>query len=359
MPATILHVANFSDRPKGAAFSATQYKLTNGLIRSGHNVVTFSDRDAARASTPLLSKAAGRGGANRRLLALVESLAPDVVLLGHADVVQPEILAEMRLRRPGLRLAQWNVDPLFDIGNVARLRAKLEVVDWTFVTTAGPLLAELGAGGARVAFMPNPVDISIERGRAFDTAALPWDVFYAVGAPELARFHCGAPDTPRRIVARLRARLPGRRFLTPGIDHARLEGAGCVQALALAKVGLNISRRNDVTWYASDRMAHLAGNGVVVATERAAGFDALFAEDEMAFYDSEDELAAVLDRLLSDDGARQDMARRGWRAYHRMFDSTRVAQYLMAVLDGTVDPARFDWRDGASRPEPQRSVRYA
>lgn len=344
MTLTILHVANFTDRPKGAGFAAVQYKLTNGLIRAGHNVVTFSDRDAARASTPLLSRKVGKRGANRRLLALAEALQPDVVLLGHADTVRPLTLEAIRERLPGVRLVQWNVDPLFDPDNVDRLRAKMGLVDWTFVTTGGPLLAALQAEGHNIAFMPNPADVSIERGRVYEREALPWDVFYAVGSADLTRFHCGAEVAPRDLMDRLRARLPGRRFLTPGIDHPHLTGDACNAALREARIGLNISRRNDVTWYASDRMAHMMGNGLLTATERAGGFDTLFAEDEMAFYDSEDELAALLDRYLADDGARREVARRGWRAYHRMFDSTRVARYLMAVLHGTVDPAEFAWR---------------
>lgn len=344
MPFTILHVANFSDRPKGAGFAAVQYKLTNGLIRAGHNVVTFSDRDIARAATPLLSRKAGRRGANRRLLALAEALRPDIVLFGHADTIRPLTLEAMRARIPGVRLMQWNVDPLFDADNVDRLRGKLALVDCTFVTTAGPLLAELGRGGARVAFMPNPADISIERGRAFDGANLPWDVFYAVGSGDLPRSHCGADISPRDLMARLKRRLPACRFLTPGIDQPHLEGEACNVAMRGARIGLNISRRNDVRWYASDRMAHTAGNGLLVATERASGFAELFADDELAFYSSEDELAALLERYLADDQAWRAVARRGWHAYHRMFDSTRVAAYMLAVLDGAVDPARYDWR---------------
>lgn len=344
MALSILHVANFSDRPKGAGFAAVQYKLTNGLIRAGHNVVTFSDRDAARASTPLLSRKVGKRGANRRLLALAEALRPDLVLLGHADTVRSLTLEAIRERLPGVRLAQWNVDPLFDSDNLERIRGKIRQVDWTFVTTAGPLLSALQAEGHKVAFMPNPSDISIERGRSFESAMLPWDVFYAVGASGLTRFHCGAEAAPRDIVDRLRARLPGRRFLTPGIDDSHLAGEACNAAMRNAKIGLNISRRNDVRWYASDRMAHMMGNGLLTATERSSGFGELFAEDEMAFYSSEDELAGQLERYLEDDDGRRAVARRGWRAYHRMFDSIRVARYMLAVMRETADPVGFNWR---------------
>lgn len=354
MHQTILHVANFSDRPKGAGFASLQYKLTNGLIRAGHNVVTFSDREAARASTPLLSRKVGRRGANRRLLALVESLRPDLVLFGQADTIHPQTLLAIRDRLPQVRLAQWNVDPLFEADNVERIRNKIDMVDWTFVTTAGPLLEQLGKGGHKVAFMPNAVDSSIENGQAFEDARLPWDVFYAVGSSTFGRRHCGQDTDPEAILRDLRARLPQCRFLTPGIGSPHLIGAQCTAALRDAAIGLSISRRNDVRWYASDRMAHMAGNGLLVMIERAGGFDDLFAEDEMAFYDSQDELADLLDRFIRDQTLRQSVARRGWQAYHRMFDCTRVAKYMLAVMQERVEANAFDWRETASRDVAQR-----
>lgn len=344
---TILHVANFSDRLKGAGFTALQYKLTNGLIRAGHNVVTFSDRDAARAATPLLSRKVGRRGANRRLLNLVGNLRPDLVLFGHADTIHADTVAAIRERCPGVRLAQWNVDPLFDPDNVDRIRSKIALMDCTFATTAGPLLQALAADGGQVAFLPNAVDASIERGRAFSVPVHDCDVFYAVGSAHFTRRHCGAEIAPTALVQDLRDRLPGLRFLTPGIDCRHLEGTACMVALAGARMGLNISRRNDVHWYSSDRMAHLAGNGVLVAMERASGFDQLFSDDEVAFYDTAEGLVDILDRFGRDDVARRETARRGWVAYHAMFDATRVAQYLVAVVDQRLDPATFDWRAGS------------
>lgn len=342
---SILHVANFSPRPKGAGFASVQFKLTNGLIRAGHNVVTFSDRDVARASTPLRSRKIGVPGANRRLLELVSAFRPDIVLFGHADTIQPATLMEIRNRLPGIRLAQWNVDPLFEDDNVARIRAKIDYVDRTFVTTAGPLLQELAKAGAPVAFMPNPVDPAIEYGCAFDRDDLPYDVFYAVGSPRIGRRHCGVETNAGRIIRNLRKRLPKLTFLTPGIDGNHLEGAPGMAALNSAKIGLNISRRNDVHLYSSDRMAHLAGNGLVVMIDRASGYGDLFAEDELGFYGSEDELAAKLERFAGDAVLRKATAKRGWGAYHAMFDATRVAEYMIGVLDGWIDPATFRWAE--------------
>lgn len=341
---TILHVANFSDRLKGAGLSAIQYKLTNGLVRAGHHVVTFSDREVARAATPLLSRKMGRRGANRRLLSLVDNLRPDVVLFGHADTIHADTVADIRARLPAVRLAQWNVDPLFDADNLERIHSKAGLLDWTFVTTSGPLLQRLAEGGHNVAFMPNAVDPSIESHRSFAGGRHDWDVFYPVGSPHFQRCHCGHEVAPADLVADLRDRLPQYRFLTPGVDSSHLLGAAFGEALANSRIGLNISRRNDIRWYSSDRMAHLMGNGLLVAMERASGFGDLFREDEVAFYDSVDELADRLRWFGRDDQTWRATAQRGWLACHAMFGATRVAEYMVGVLDGRIDPSCHDWR---------------
>ena len=50
--ARIIHVGAFSLRAKGAFQHSVEHKLSNGLTRLGHQVVNFSDRQAARARTP-------------------------------------------------------------------------------------------------------------------------------------------------------------------------------------------------------------------------------------------------------------------------------------------------------------------
>src|SRR3546814_5726132 len=46
------------------------------------------DREVARVSTPLLSSAAGRAAANRKLLQTCRNFQPDLVLLGHCKIIE-------------------------------------------------------------------------------------------------------------------------------------------------------------------------------------------------------------------------------------------------------------------------------
>lgn len=343
----IIHVAKLSFKPKGAGFFGVPYKLSNGLVRAGYNVVNFSDDDVARASSIFRSRKTGAKGANLKLIALAKAFRPDIVILGHADTIRPATLDELRTVCPEARLAQWSVDPLFLDEDRARVERKIGHVDWTFSSTGGDYLKALGANGQAVAFLPNPVDPSIERARNFMSSRddLPFDLFYAAGYSELPRFHGGIQTTAGRIVERIvkecpdiRGRYPGAR---EGSPHAF--GTALEEALASSAMGLNISRRNDVPLYSSDRFAQLAGSGMLTFVDRATGYPALFGEDEFAFYSTEDEMIEKILYFQTHDEERRTVARKGWQAYIDTFDTAKVAAYMVGVISGEIDPATYDW----------------
>lgn len=345
-PLKIIHVANLMLRAKGAGYYGVSFKLSNGLTRAGHNVLNFADRDIARASTIFRSTKPGIPAVNRKLLEVAADFAPDLILFGHADTIRPATLTALREALPGVTLAQWNVDPLFEEDNVARINTKIAHVDYSFISTAGPMLESLGGGQFPVAFLPNPVDPSIERARCFDAARedLPHDLFFPAGLGTQPRFHVGRMTCADEIAALLLERIPDLRRDFPGVNGApRKFGRPYEQALGAAAMGLNLSRRNDVYLYTSDRMAHLCGSGQLTFIDRATGYAELFDEAELAFYSSEEELVERLIAFRADDAARRRVARAGWEAYRAMFDTRRIADYMIAVLYDDLDPRTFRW----------------
>ena len=347
MPAalTIVHVGYFPFGLKPGFQHGVAVKLSNGLIRNGNLVLNFSDRDIARARAPFGSRKLGVAPANAALLAFCRHHRPDVLLLGHADVIAPATIAAIRAALPGLRVAQWNVDPLFEPDNVRRIAGKQPVVDASFVSTAGAPMAALRAGGHCVAFLPNPVDLSIERGRA-DLADRPeYDLFYACGHPSRPRRTiCGRDWDMEDFFRALKARLPELRLCLGGLFGApHLAGAGYQAALEHCAIGLNISRRADHFLYSSDRLAQLAGNGLVVLMERATGYDSIFSDAEMAFFASFDELVGQLAQLVADPARRRAIAAAGRARYAALFNERAVAARLLDVLFGRLDQDAVPW----------------
>ncbi len=199
------------------------------------------------------------------------------------------------------------------------------------MTTAEPSLGRYAGPGAFAAFMPNPVDRSVETGRAFENEAPEYDLLFPAtdaGPREIGDEHL----TPSAAIARLTSSVPGLRALTPGVGDPRLRGQAYLAALSNARVGWALSRRATLPLYASDRMAHMFGSGLVVALDRRAGFERFYGADEAVFYDDLDGLAALLRALVQDEAKAGDIARCGWERTWKVFDSGKVLAYLLAQL---------------------------
>lgn len=329
----ILHVSNFTMKWDGVGFWGIPYKLTNGLIRLGHQVIEFCDRDIAD-SFFLGIRQLGGPHANAKLIRACRTVRPDMLLLGHCALITPATVAALREAHPGMRIAHWNCDPLFWGRNLARVQALAPLVDISFLTTAGKDLDKVTVNGGRAAFMPNPIDPAIETGRVFADSDVPNDLIYM------------GSDLPERraIVARIKEAVPDLKFDLHGLlGHPRVEGAEMLSTLGRARMGLNYSRRNDCYLYSSDRMALFIGNGLLTFTDRAAGFETLFPEDTLALYGSEDELVDKIRYFHAHDDERRRIAERGWRFVHEAFDCTLVARYLVEMTFGETPSQSYAW----------------
>ena len=218
--ARIVHAANFSRKAKGAFQHSVEHKISNGLIRNGHAVYNFSDRDVARSGTLLGHRAFGGRAANRAFAEFCRSIEPELILLGHANTLSAETLAELRRALPDLRILQYNVDPLFEAENVAAILSKIDVVDATLITSAGEALRPFYKPGRVLGFMPNPVDPSIETGRCHERAELAVRSFLRLRQSRAIPVSSRGRDwTSRDLIAKLRDALPRLRMLTPGVER--------------------------------------------------------------------------------------------------------------------------------------------
>ncbi len=349
MTQSALTIVNVGDFPTGLRANvqySIQIKLSNGFTRLGHLVLNFADRDMARAQSWFKNRKLGRRAVNATLIEFCRHHRPDLMFLGHADMINPQTLAIIRESLPHLRIAQWNADPLFEPDNIRRIRAKLDQVDATFITTAGEPLARMREGGRyAMSFMPNPVDPSIERGRADLVRDLPYDLFYACGNPRVPlRTICGTAWDMDRFITSLAAHLPQLRMKLAGLQGMpHLKSTDYMKNVAASAIGLNISRRADHFLYSSDRIAQLAGNGTLVAIERQTGYDTYFEEDEMLFFASQEELEEKLARLKAEPATRMRMATAGRARYFARFNERAVAAHMIAVLTQQCSPEDMPW----------------
>ena len=309
-------------------------KLVNGFTRNGHNVYAFNDRDFARYSNIFRSRKWGIRPLNKKLLEVCEEFAPDLIVLGHCEMISNETLLTIRSICPGVKIVYRNVDPLIHAQNVKDIKRRVGVVDGIFITTAGESLKQFSRSGGFVAFMPNPVDRAVDTVRSFANNG-PYDLFFA-GGP------LGETDARRDLVKSLLSKRPAVRFSVHGcgLNSDYLFGKAYMDRLAESKMGLCLNRTYDYHWYSSDRMSQYLGNGLVTFLQRGTGFEEFFEEDDLAYYADEEELLRKIDDFVGDDAKRRFVAENGWRKVHDAFSAEKVTQYILDMTYG--DKPSFD-----------------
>ena len=331
----ILVIGNAGEREPGRRYYSVERKLANGFARNGHCVWFFSDRDVARAGTLLRSSRAGRGAANAKLIEAARQFAPHAIVLAHASLISTETLADAKATPGRPRLAQICVDPLFRKVNVDFLADRARVVDASFVTTAGPALKRFSTASNISAFIPNPVDPSIEDKRNFERDDLAADVFFAANAGGDRR------DDWRRATPRLLAATPELACDFHGFDGAPgVYGAAYFERLAQARMGLNLNSdraetarvqapEGELYLYSSDRVSQLLGCGLTTLSFTTNKLMELFEPDrEMAFAATPEGMREAALRYKRDDAARRRVAEAGWRKAHAAFNERLVAQFI-------------------------------
>ncbi|MDF7675047.1 glycosyltransferase [Acetobacteraceae bacterium ESL0709] len=343
----ILHVGDFftSLKERSPGLFSVGGKLSNGFIRNGHYVLNFSYRDVARHYGFFNSRLLGRKAMWHALKKTVASFRPDVLILGHGYMIPPEIISEIRQVLPDMKAIQWNIDALFVEQNRLDVVARHEVVDASFVSTGERHLYGLLGDTKIVGFLPNPVDLSVERGRNFESKHLPYDVFYSCGNPDRLREICGRYWQMDEFCVMLEGRLPAEtRFAYAGVrQQPYRSGYHYVELLENSAIGLNISRRSDYALYSSDRLAHMIGNGQLVAIERAIGYDRFFSEDEMIFFSSVEELCDRIRYYIRNPEELQKSAYKGWEHYSRLFNEVSVSDYMLRKTFGILKTDEYPW----------------
>ncbi|MDH3583747.1 MAG: glycosyltransferase [Phycisphaerae bacterium] len=339
----IVHAANFNHGRYGQLFNAgTDRKLNNGFIRNGHFAYDFSYRDVARYEGLFKSKKFGVGKTNTRLIEACANVQPEFLCLGHTEFITARTLQIIREKVPGIRIALYWVDPIWIPSELEHIHRRLEFLDAVFLTTGGEHLQQFHTSGTTAAFLPNPVDPSMERHRNFEKQAFDVDLIYCGkvgGEEERMRFLRGLRDE----ASDMRLEIYG------SMGRPLIFGADFDRKIGSTRMGLNFSRRNDVCLYSSDRLMQLTGNGLLTFTPRVPELDVLFSEDEVVYFDDVDDLLAKARAFLQDDPRRQRHARAGWDKAHSTMNERRIAQYVVEAVFEDSFSQDYAWKNHVLR----------
>jgi len=315
----VIHCANFSESKFGQVFYSIDRKITNGLIRNGHFVYDFSYREIARNSTFLKRKKIGAKKMNEKLIDTINNIKPDLLLLGHSELVYTSTLKKVKESFPHIKIAMWWVDP-FD--RISHINDRLPYLDAFFATTSPEYYKQFFTNKTNFLFMPNMCDDSIETLKAFENKKYDYDLLFI-----------GRKDENRKDFINKLLDMTEIHFKIFGNDKQSLIfGQNFLNTIARSKMVLNYSRYNDIPLYSSDRAIQLLAQGSLVFSPRIPEFDTLFSEDEMIYFDDFDDLKTKLLFYKNNDEKRIEVSRKGWKKAHALYNSTSITEKMIEEI---------------------------
>ena len=99
---------------------------------------------------------------NNKLINAISNYVPDLLVLGHADLVSVKTLEFIKSIYPNIKIAQWFLDKMDNVWlkNRKRFLDKINLMDSSFCTTSPDILNFSKKN--KVYFIPNPADSSFE-----------------------------------------------------------------------------------------------------------------------------------------------------------------------------------------------------
>ena len=345
----IMHITNFNERHNGRLFFNTGRRINNGFIRLGHSVLEFSDRDIQK-HYKSYTDIKGSRSLNDKLIKTCYNYKPDMLVLGHADLISPTILGDLKDEYPNLRVSQWFLDPLNKNGpdfkkNKKRILDKSEFIDANFLTTSPDVLNFLSKKTKNY-FIPNPADFSFETLNNFNHECSN-DVFFALShGVHRGSLKLRTSDDREKFLIKLINITNNVKFDIFGINNVQPIWADqYFKTISNSKMGLNLSRGSPIKYYSSDRITQITGNGLVTLIDEKTGYQNFFNKSEMVFYKNLSDLSEKILKISKDDKLRKKIGRNGKFKYLKHFNSNLVAQFIIDKTFNNVNKKKYLWHE--------------
>ncbi len=346
----LLHVTNFNERHDGRLFFNTGRRLNNGFIRLGHSILEFSDRDIQKYYKSY-KDLNGSKTLNEKLKKTCYNFKPDIILLGHADLISPDTLGELKDDYPNLKIAQWFLDPLNKKGpdfsrNKSRILDKSNFVEANFLTTS-PEALDFLPNRTQNFFIPNPADKSFETLENYKKDCN-MDVFFALShGVHRGVLKLGKKDDRSVFIMDLIKKTENVKFDVYGLNKVQPIWADhYFKTISNSKMGLNLSRGKPIKYYSSDRITQIIGNGLVTLIDEKTHYNDFFDRDEMVFYKNVEDLSEKIIKISKDEKLRKKIGKKGRDKYLKYFNSTLVADFIINKTLSIKSKKKYLWFNG-------------
>ena len=342
----ILHITNFNERHNGRLFYNTGRRLNNGFVRLNHSVLTLSDRDIVSYYRSIRDLDGSRT-LNNKLIEIISNYVPDLIVLGHADLVKKETLAFIRKTYPEIKIAQWFLDRMDGEwkSNKKRFLDKINYMDCSFCTTSPDILNFPKKN--KVFYIPNPADESFENLSIYKKNDVKNDVFFAMShGVHRGNLKKGKYDKRESFINKLIQKTPNIKYDLYGVNNIQpIWADNFKQSISNSKMGLNLSQGKSIKYYSSDRITQLIGNGLLTFIDKKTQLNKFFKNDEVIFYNSLNDLSKKIIKYSNNNKLRSKIARNGQNKYLKYFNSKKVAEFIINKTLNAKTNTSFYWSE--------------
>ena len=345
----IIHISNFGNRLFNRLyFISIAKKISNGLIRLGHDVINISDRDTIRFNRTVSAKT-GINYLNKLFIESVKNYSPDLIILGHSDNLKIETLEEIKKFKKDIKIIQWFEDNLHSSGpdpwlNQDRLLKYKPFMDHNFITTH-PSALNFIKNNNLFSYMPIPVDKNIERLNVYENKTPIYDLFFTMShGVNRGILKSDKIDERYPFVEKLFQKNPDIIFDVYGYKNRQpIWSEDYYDSIKKSKMGLNLSRTNSVKYYSSNRISSLIGNGLMTFIDEKTQLGDFFDDNEIVFYKGIEDLSKKLSFYKNNDSLRIKIAKNGQKKYFEYFNSKIVSKYLIEKTFDINSKKKYLW----------------
>lgn len=336
----VLHISNFNEKNNHRLFNISiATKITNGLIRNNCDVVNFSYRNyLSQKLFPDL---------DNNILDITKNYRPDLIILGHNNSLKSETLENFKNQKR--KIALWYEDHVVNYGpnwktNLNLIEKNHQLIDNYFITTH-PSVIKSKINKYKINFLPIPVDENIENLKIYENKFRYKDLFFALShGVNFGGLRSGSNDERETILKRIMNKGKNINFHILGINGDRPKwNYDFYNEMMICKMALNLSRGKPLKYASSNRIASYMGNGILTFISKKVKYQELFSDDEMVFYDNEDDLISKILDLKDNIKKINNISKKGREKYFKIFNNLIISDSILSKTLGSTPKYNYAW----------------
>tara|TARA_B100000963_G_scaffold347152_1_gene353141 strand:+ start:120 stop:2219 length:2100 start_codon:yes stop_codon:yes gene_type:complete len=336
----ILHISNFNEKNNQRLFNISiASKLTNGFVRNKCDVINFSYRNYL--SQKVFPKL------DLDILDISNNYKPDLILLGHNNILKKNTLE--KIKEDKIKISLWYEDHVANYGpnwlsNLNLIEKNNDLIDKYFITTH-PNVIKTKINKTKLSYLPIPVDENIENLKIYENKYRYKDLFFALShGVNFGGLRSTSNDEREVFLKKIIEKGKGINFHILGINSDKPKwNYDFYKEMMICKMSLNLSRGKPLKYASSNRIASYVGNGILTFINNKVKFQELFSDNELVFYENEDDLISKILDLKDDINRINKISKNGKEKYFKIFNNLIVSDSILSKSLGTTPKYKYAW----------------